>query len=203
MEKWVADAQSNNLQLAIARAGAEIAEKEVARNRGGHYPTVDLVANYSNNQSNGGSFGVGSDSTNKSVGVQLNLPLFQGGAVNSKWREAEANRERAQQELEDARRSVALQTRQAYLGVVSGIARVKALQQALTSGESVLEASKLGQEVGVRTNLDVLNAQQQMYATRRDLYQAEYDYLISQLRLKAAAGSLDEADLGKINQALY
>jgi len=203
MEKWVDDAQLNSLQLAIAQAGAEIAEKEVARNRGGHYPTVDLVANYSNNQSNGGSFGVGSDNTSKSVGVQLNLPLFQGGAVNSKWREAEANRERALQELENTRRSVALQTRQAYLGVVSGIAQVKALQQALTSSESVLEASKLGQEVGVRTNLDVLNAQQQLYATRRDLYQAEYSYLLSQLRLKAAVGSLDEESLNKVNQALH
>ena len=203
MEKWVNDAQLNSLQLAIAQAGAEIAEKEVARNRGGHYPTVDLVANYANNTANGGSFGVGSDNRNKSVGMQLNLPLFQGGATQSKWREAEANRERATQELENTRRNVALQTRQAYLGVVSGIAQVKALQQALTSSESVLEASKLGQEVGVRTNLDVLNAQQQLYATRRDLYQAEYNYLISQLHLKAAAGSLGEEDLIKVNQALY
>lgn len=203
MEKWVSDAQSNSLQLAIAQASAGIAEKEVARNRGGHYPTVDLVANYSSNQSSGGSFGVGSDNTNKSIGVQLNLPLFQGGLVNSRWREAEANRERAKQALEDTRRSIALQTRQAYLGVVSGIARVKALQQALTSGESVLEASKLGQEVGVRTNLDVLNAQQQLYATRRDLYQAEYSYLISHLRLKAAVGSLGEEDLARVNRALY
>ncbi|MDO8812465.1 MAG: TolC family outer membrane protein [Gallionella sp.] len=203
MEKWVDNAQLNSLQLAIAQAGAEIAEKEVARNRGGHYPTVDLVANYSNNQSNGGSFGVGSDNTSKSVGVQLNIPLFQGGAVNSKWREAEANLERARQDMENTRRSVALQTRQAYLGVVNGIAQVKALQQALTSSESVLEASKLGQEVGVRTNLDVLNAQQQLYATRRDLYQAEYNYLISQLRLKAAVGLLGEDGLDKVNQALH
>jgi len=203
MEKWVEDALLHSQQLAIAQAGAEIAGKEVARNRGGHYPTVDLVANYSSNQSTGGSFGVGSDNTSKSIGVQLNLPLFQGGAVNSKWREAEANRERARQELENTRRSVALQTRQAYLGVVSGIAQVKALQQALTSGESALEASKLGQEVGVRTNLDVLNAQQQLYSTRRDLYQAEYNYLISHLRLKAAVGLLGEDGLAEINQALH
>ena len=202
MEKWVNDAQLNSLQLAIARAGAELAEKEVSRNLGGHLPTVDLVANYAKNYANGGSFGVGSDSTNKSVGVQLSLPLFQGGAVNSKWREAEAHRERAARELENTRRSVALQTRQAYLGVVSGIAQVKALQQALTSSESVLEASKLGQEVGVRTNLDVLNAQQQLYSTRRDLYQAEYNYLLSQLRLKAAVGALGEAELARVNQAL-
>lgn len=202
MEKWVNDAQLNSPQLAIAQAGAQLAEKEVSRNLGGHLPTVDLVANYSKNYANGSSFGVGSDSTNKSVGVQLNLPIFQGGATNSKWREANANSERARQELENARRSVASQTRQAYLGVVSGISQVQALQQALTSSESVLEASRLGQEVGVRTNLDVLNAQQQLYATRRDLYQAEYNYLLSQLRLKAAVGSLGEAELTKVNEAL-
>jgi len=203
MEKWVDNAQMNSLQLAIAQAGAEIADKEVARNRGGHYPTVDIVANYSKNAANGGSFGVGSDSTNKSVGVQLNMPLFQGGGVSSRWREAAANRERANQELENARRNVAQQTRQAYLGVVSGIAQVRALQQALASSESVLEASKLGHEVGVRTNLDVLNAQQQLFSTRRDLYQAQYNFLVSQLRLKAAAGTLSESDLASVNQALY
>ncbi|HEU0189409.1 MAG TPA: TolC family protein, partial [Gallionella sp.] len=203
MEKWVDNAQANSLQLAIAQAGATIAEKEVARNRGGHYPTVDIVANFSKNIANGGSFGVGTDSANKSIGMQLNMPLFQGGGVNSRLREAEANRERANQELENARRNVAQQTRQAYLGVVSGIAQVKALQQALASSESVLEASKLGHEVGVRTNLDVLNAQQQLFSTRRDLFQAQYNYLTSQLRLKAAVSSLGEEDMGKVNQALY
>lgn len=203
MEQWVSEAELNNPQLAAAKAAAEIAEKEVARNRGGHYPTVDLVANYTKSNSNGGNFGVGSDVTGKSVGVQLNMPLFQGGVVNSRWREAESNRERAKEELENVRRNVATQTREAYLGVVSGIAQVRAFQQALTSSESVLEASKLGQEVGVRTNLDVLNAQQQLYATRRDLYQAEYNYLVSQLRLKAAAGSLGEDDIVLVNHALH
>jgi outer membrane protein len=200
MEKWVDEAQANSLQLAIARASAEIADKEVARNRGGHYPTVDIVANYSKNSTGGV---MSNDTTSKSVGVQLNMPLFEGGAVNSKWREAEANRERARQELENARRSIALQTRQAYLGVVSGISQVQALQQALTSSQSVLDASKLGQEVGVRTNLDVLNAQQQLFSTRRDLYQAQYDYLLSELRLKQAVGTLGEDDLNRVNQALH
>ncbi|MDD2685749.1 MAG: TolC family outer membrane protein [Gallionella sp.] len=203
MEKWVADAELGNPQLAVAQAGYEIAQKEVARNRAGHYPTVDLVANYGKNYASGSSFGVGSDSTNNNVGVQFSMPLFQGGATQSKLREAEANKDRAKEELENARRTVATQTRQAYLGVVSGIAQVKALQQALVSSESVLEASKLGQEVGVRTNLDVLNAQQQVYATRRDLYQAEYNYLVAQLRLKSAVGNLTEDDLHKVNQALY
>jgi outer membrane protein len=164
---------------------------------------VDLVANYTLSNASGSIYGVGIDSTNKSVGVQLNMPLFQGGVVSSKWREAEANRERARQELENARRNVAQQARQAYLGVVSGAAQVQALQQALTSSESVLEASKLGQEVGVRTNLDVLNAQQQLFSTRRDLYQAQYDYLLNQLRLKQAVGSLGDEDLNKVNQALH
>ncbi len=203
MEKWVDAAQLTNLQLAVAQAGLQIAEKEVARNRGGHYPTVDLVANYSQSNASGSNFGVGIDSTNKSVGVQLNMPLFEGGAVDSKWREAQANRERARQLLEDARRNAAQQTRQAYLGVVSGISQVNALKQALASSQSMLDASKLGHDVGVRTNLDVLNAEQQLYSTRRDYYQAQYNYLLSRLRLQAALGSLSEADLSKENQALY
>jgi outer membrane protein len=203
MKKWVGEAEQSNLQLAIAQASTEIADREVARNRGGHYPTIDIVANYSKNNANGGSFGIGTDTTSKSVGLQLNMPLFEGGAVNSKWREAEANRERARQELENARRNVDLQTRQAYLGVVSGVSQVQALNQALASSQSVLDASKLGQEVGVRTNLDVLNAQQALYSTRRDLYQAQYNYLMSELRLKQAVGTLGLADLEKVNQALH
>jgi outer membrane protein len=203
IEKWVSEAEQSNLQLAIAQASAEIADKEVARNRGGNYPTVDIVANYSRNNANGGSFGIGTDTTSKSVGLQLNMPLFEGGAVNSKWREAEANRERARHELENARRNVEQQTRQAYLGVVSGVSQVQALKQALASSQSVLDASKLGQEVGVRTNLDVLNAQQQLFSTRRDLYQAQYNYLMSELRLKQAEGTLGLTDLEKVNQALH
>ena len=203
MEKWVDEAQQHSPQLAVAQTAAELAEKEAARNRSGHYPTLDLVANYSENFANGGNMGVGSDSRNAAVGVQLNMPLYQGGAIQSKVREAEANRDRTKEDLENTRRTIALQVHQAYLGVVNGIAQVKALQQALKSSESLLEASKLGQEVGVRTNLDVLNAQQQLYSTRRDLYQAEYNYLTSQLRLKAAAGTLAEDDIVRVNQALY
>ena len=202
-KKWVDMAEEGNLQLAIARAGAEMADREVTRNMSGHLPTVDLVANYSKNYANGSSYGFGSDSRNKSIGVQLNMPIFEGGGTQSKVREAEANRDRAKQELENARRNVATQTRQAYLGVVNGMAQVKALQAALQSSQSLLESSKLGEQVGVRTNLDVLNAQQQLYSTRRDLYQAEYNYLISELQLKAAVGQLSEKDLALVNQALY
>lgn len=202
LNKAIEAAQANNPQLSIAKANAELADKEVDRNRGGNYPTLDLVANYGKAIASGGTFGVGSDTRNANIGVQLNVPLFQGGATNSKWREAEANRERAKQELESAHRNVTLQTSQAYFGVVNGAAQVQALQQALVSSQSVLDATKTGQSVGVRTNLDVLNAQQQLFATRRDLYQAEYNYLVSQLRLKAATGDLTEDGVSAINQAL-
>lgn len=199
-QKWVADAQQGNYQIVIAQAAEALAEQEVAKNRGGHLPTLDAVGNYSN--STGCSFSCG-DTKSISVGLQLNVPLFSGGATQSKWREADANREKAKQDLENTRRNVELQTRQAYLGVASGIAQVQALQQALKSSESLLQASKLGQEVGVRTSLDVLNAQQQLFSTRRDLFQAQYNFLVSHLRLKAAVGSLAEADLGQINNALH
>jgi len=200
MQKWVADAQQGNYQIVMAQAAAAIAELEVSKNRGGHLPTLDAVGSYSN--STGCSFSCG-DTKSTSVGLQFNVPLFAGGATQSKWREAEANHDKTKQDLESARRNVELQTRQAYLGVVSGIAQVQALQQALKSSESLLQASKLGQQVGVRTSLDVLNAQQQLYATRRDLYQAQYNYLQSHLRLKAAVGNLSETDLGQVNLALH
>ncbi|MBU1215160.1 MAG: TolC family outer membrane protein [Gammaproteobacteria bacterium] len=201
VQKWVEEAKLHNVQVQIAEAAYQLADEEVARSRGGHLPTLDLVGNYSKNT--GCVFTSCGETRNTSVALQLNMPLFQGGATQSKWREADANREKARQDLENARRNVAVQTRQAYLGVATGIAQVQALQQALKSSESLLAASKLGQEVGVRTSLDVLNAQQQMYATRRDLYQAQYNYLVSHLRLKAAAGKLQEEDLVQVNQALH
>jgi outer membrane protein len=200
VQKWVTDAQQGNYQIVMAQAAEGLAEQEVSKSRGGHLPTLDAVGSYSN--STGCTFSCG-DTKSTSVGLQLNMPLFSGGATQSKWREAAANHDKAKQDLENARRNVELQTRQAYLGVVNGIAQVQALQQALKSSESLLQASKLGQEVGVRTSLDVLNAQQQMYSTRRDLYQAEYNYLISHLRLKAAVGNLAEADLSQVNKALH
>lgn len=203
MDKWVDAAQQGNLQIAAAQAGAQIADKEVDRNRGGNYPTLDLVATYNKNYANGGMFGIGSQTSMKTVGVQLNVPIFEGGAGLSRWREASANSDRAQSELVNTDRTVELQTRQAYLGVVNGIAQVRALQAALTSSQSLLDSTKLGEEVGVRTNLDVLNAQQQLYSTRRDLYQAEYSYLISQLQLKAAAGVVGEDDVAAVNRALH
>ena len=203
MDSWVEAASANSPQVAVQQTALDIAAQEVERNRGGHYPTIDLVATYSDTGQGAGTFGgSGFDVTTKSLGLQLALPLYQGGGQQSRVREALANQDKAREDLENTRRSVALVTRQAFLGVTSGIAQVKALEQALTSTQSQVDSTKLGQEVGVRTGVDVLNAQQQLYSARRDLYSARYNYLLSHLRLKAAAGTLAEEDLKAVNDTL-
>lgn len=201
MDKWVESAETQNLQLQIQKAALEIANQEVERNRGGHFPTLDLVATYGDNSASGGSTG-GFDTKSTTVGLQLNVPVFQGGLVSSKVREAVAGQEKARQDTEDARRQVDLQARQAFLGVTSGAAQVKALEQALVSSQSSLDSTKLGFEVGVRTSVDVLNAQQQLYSAKRDLSQARYNYILSQLKLRAAVGTLAEDDLVQVNKWL-
>ena len=125
-----------------------------------------------------------------------------GGSISSRQREAAANYERTKQDLENARRTTALTAQQGYLGVVNGIAQVGALEQALVSSRSALDSNKLGYEVGVRINIDVLNAQQQLFSTRRDLATARYNTITNYLRLKAAAGSLKEEDLEEVNKVL-
>jgi outer membrane protein len=200
MSKWVEAAEQQNLQLQIQRAALEIANLEVERNRAGHYPTVDLVASY--NSTNNPSYLLSGTTTSQSIGVQFALPLFQGGLINSKVREAVANQDKARQDLEQTRRQVVLQSNQAFLGVTSGIAQVKALEQALVSSQSSLDSTKLGQEVGVRTSVDVLNAQQQLYSAKRDLSQARYSVILSQIKLKLATGTLGEDDLQQVNQWL-
>ncbi|MGE5027898.1 MAG: TolC family outer membrane protein [Betaproteobacteria bacterium] len=201
MTKWVEQAEQQSPQVAIQRAALDIATEEVERNRAGHYPTLDLVAGYGRNSSSS-TFAIGSTITAQTVGLQFNLPIYQGGSVNSKVREALANQEKARQDLEQTNRQAALQTRQAFLGVTSGMAQVKALEQALVSSQSSLDSTRLGQEVGVRTNVDVLNAQQQLYTAKRDLSQARYNYIISQLKLKSAVGILGEEDVEQVNRWL-
>lgn len=204
MQNWAEQALRSNLQVRIAESSLTFASQEVARNRAGHRPTLDAFATYSDSGSGSGSGsgsagGIGSDTTSKVIGLQLAVPLYQGGIVNSRVREALANEDKARQDLEGARRQAELSVRQAFLGVTGGLAQVKALEAALVSSRSSLDSTRLGQEVGVRTQVDVLNAQQQLFQTRRDLAQAKYNYILSLLRLKAAAGSLTEEDLSLVN----
>ena len=199
-DKWVEQARSANPQVRAAESNLTLAQQEIARNRGAHYPTLDAFAGYSRNASGVGTLGgPGTDINNRNIGLQLNVPIYQGGLVTSRVREAAANAEKARQDLETARRTVELQARQNYLGVTSGMAQVKALEAALTSSQSALDSTRLGREVGVRTQVDVLNAQQQIFSARRDLAQAKYNYIMSTLRLKAAVGRLTEADVVAVN----
>jgi outer membrane protein len=203
MQDWINVAEQNNLALKVQESVYEIAKQDVERAKAGHYPTLDLVALYSNQQGVGGTItGRPIDLTSKEIGVQLSIPLFQGFAVQSRVREALATQEKVFQDLNNTRRNNVLQVSQQYLNVTNGIAQVKALQQALISSRSQLDSTKLGQEVGVRTEVDVLNAQQLYYSARRDLAQARYNFLMSRLRLEAEAGELDEEDLRQVNDVL-
>ena len=202
MEKWVEIAERSNRALKIQQQTLELADQEIERTRAGHLPTLDVVGSYSDTRSNGSINGFGSDLKNFTLGLQFELPLYQGGAITSREREAVANRQRALDELENARRQAALQARQAYLSVSSSAAQVKAYEQALASTQSQLDSTTLGYEVGVRTSVDVLNAQQQLYSARYDLQQARYAYLVSSIRLKAATGMLQPADLDDTSRKL-
>ena len=204
MERRSADALENNLQVRINREGLTFASQEIERNRAGHRPTIDAFATYSDQNTNSSSVGLpglGTDN-NRVVGVQLAVPIYQGGFTSSLVREAVANEDRARQDLDNARRTAELTARQTYLGVTSGIAQVKALEAALVSSQSSLDSTRLGQEVGVRTQIDVLNAQQQLSQTRRDLAQAKYNYIFALLRLRSSAGRLTEHDLALVNDWL-
>ncbi|MBL8533192.1 MAG: TolC family outer membrane protein [Betaproteobacteria bacterium] len=202
MNAWVGQAQTTSLQVEIQRANVAIASREVKKQRGGHMPTLDAVANYTDTRANASTFGFGSEVKQTVIGVQLNVPLYLGGLVTSRIRESTANQTRAEKDLEQARRTAILNTQQAYLGVTSGLAQGKALEQALQSSLVSLESTKLGRDVGVRTSVDVLNAQQQVANARRDLARARYDTIVAQLKLKQAVGRLTMDDLEAVNRLL-
>ncbi|HEX5091272.1 MAG TPA: TolC family outer membrane protein [Burkholderiales bacterium] len=203
MQSWVSLADKQNYSVMVQEATVEIARLEAKRQDAGHEPTLDFVASHSYASQTGSQFsGIGSSITNDSVSLQFALPLYQGGGISSKARQAAYNLEKSRSELDNAKRTAALVTRQAYLLVINGIAQVGALEQALVSSESALQSNRLGYEVGVRINIDVLNAQQQVFSTRRDLALARYNTITSQLRLKAAAGALREEDIAAVNRAL-
>ena len=204
MQDWQQIAVQNNLNIQIQQDALKLAEQEVERANAGHLPTLDAVASVSDNYANGSPsvFSAGNELRGATIGLQLQIPLYAGGAINSKARQAVLNKQKAQDDVEIARRQVDLDTQSAYLNLNSSIAQVKALEQALISSQSQLDSTKLGYEVGVRTSVDVLNAQQQFYSAKRDLLQARYNYLANIIRLKAASGLVSEADLQEINQQL-
>ena len=200
LQAWLAQAPESALAVAAALTAEQVARHEVARQQAGHLPTVDLVLSYNDNAAS--RFIAPGNTRQTAVGLEVSIPLYQGGGTDSRIREAVANLERARQDLANARAQARLDAMQAYLGVLSGQALHQALRQAQTSGEVQVRSTQRGFEVGTRTRSDVLNATQQLYATRKDLAAARYQTLVAGLQLKAAAGLLGEADLFGMDRLL-
>jgi outer membrane protein len=203
MEAWVTRAERDAYSVRTAQQSMTVSEFDIKRAQTGKDWTLDATANVTHGQTTGSlSSSRGTWSTSGLVGVNFNLPFDVSGAVDARIREALANVDKAKNDIEAARRTAGFNVRQSYLGVTSGAASVAAQQQALKSAETLLASTKLGLEVGVRTNLDVLNAQQQVTQVQRDLAQARYNTLLNELRLKAAAGALAEDDIRATNAFL-
>ena len=201
---WVEQSELVHPSIRQARSAVDIADLEIKKAEAGHKPTLDAVASYSINRNPSGSVQtpLSSRANTSNIGVSFNLPLFAGFATQNRIRETLALRDRASSDLEGTRRAVAQNTRTAYLGVLSGQGQVRALEAAELSSQSALDANKLGYQVGVRINIDVLNSQSQLFQTKRDLAQARYNVLLGGLRLRQANGTLTPEDLLPVNALL-
>lgn len=204
LDSWTSQASAANLSVVQADLRARIAESRIEVAKSQHYPTIDLQAQTgtaSDRTINGTSAG-GPRSLDTTVGLQLSIPIFTGGEISSVVREQTSRLQQARYELENAKREAVQMTQLYYSGVTSGLAQIQALAAAEKSSLASVQANKTGYEIGVRVNIDVLNAQQQLYATQRNLAQARYDTLMNSLRLKAATGTLNEQDLAAVNALL-
>lgn len=199
INQWVEKSLTQNYSLLAKRAAAESSSEEIKRQRAGHYPTLELVGTRTRNDDEGSITGPGIRTDSTVMGLQLNVPLFQGGFVSSRTEEAAHRYSAAEQDFEVTRRATERQARASYLGVTGGIAKITALTQAVVASESAFDAKTQGFAAGINTNLDVLDANRDLYRAKRDLSSARYDYLLNQLRLKQAAGTLSENDLVQIN----
>ena len=200
IQQWVETSLETNPQLKAIGYAVKLAEQEIDKRKGGHYPTLGLAATYGVNDSDGG-FSSG-EVTDGTVGLELKLPIFTGGLTTAQVSEARSLYEKALKEQERVKRSTVQQVRASYLNVLAGISRVSALKQALKSTQTAADAAQVGFEVGTRTAVDVLLALRETYRAQRDYSKARYDYILSTLRLKQAAGSISENDLKIINSWL-
>ncbi|MDP3857292.1 MAG: TolC family protein [Stagnimonas sp.] len=200
IEQWLAEAQRGNFDLLAAKLGFDVAARDVKVANSKHLPTVAATLTYTDSRSGGGAFPTQADGT--AIGIGVKLPLFSGGATQSGVRRAVASREQKLAEFDGAQRQVERQVRVAYQAVLSGAARVRALKLALASSGSALVAVETGQEIGTRTAIDLLNAQQQKYAAERNYNQARYDQLLAGLHLRALTGRLALRDITEIDALL-
>lgn len=202
MSHWVDAAETGNPAVKVKELGFEQASREVERNAAAHYPTVDLVAIRQDNNTVNTFNGMANDTNQNTVMLQLNLPLYAGGRLSAKEREAAALKERARADWLDTTRASAQAARQNFLGAIGGLAQMKGFESAVASSISSLNGIKMGYEFGTRTNVEVLNAQSQVADARQRLARARVDTLLSLLRLKAAAGQLADTDLAEVNALL-
>lgn len=203
LEVWTEYALTQNPQLLVAESAVETARQEIEKQRAANWPTVDLVGRHSYSDIwRGDESPFGNSTRANSVGIQLSYPLYEGGAIRSRIRESQQRYDQTQDQLEQQRRSVQLQTRQAFWGLLSNISRVKALKQALVSTETALKAIQTGFELGTRTSVDVVNGQRDLLRAQRNYSKARYDYVLNTLRLKQAAGLISIDDLTGINNWL-
>ena len=201
VQAWVDQSRSQSPLVAQQSIALKVAQLETAKAEAGHKPTLDLVGSYSAVNNNGTSTAIADSRVNvASIGLQFNLPLFAGFATQNRIKETLALEDKARTDLEATQRAVAQGTRTAFFGVLSGQGQVKALEAAQASSQSALEANQLGYQVGVRINIDVLNAQSQLFDTQAKLAKARYDVLLGGLKLKQAAGSLRAEDLTLVQQ---
>ena len=204
--KWTEQAQAQNLSIIAAEATMEIARQEIRRQRAGHFPTVDIVGSSEVYEADGSNSLALPDTDLEQesgrIGLELNLPLVQGGLVYSLSKEAKYLYDAAVQAYERERRNTTRATRSAYLGVSGGVKKISALNQSVIAGESALEAKQEGFQAGIETNIDVLNAQRDLFIAKRNYVEAHYDYITNFLRLKQATGILAENDLLEVNRWL-
>jgi outer membrane protein len=207
--QWVNISLEQNLSLISSRLAADIARDNVRAAIGGHLPTLDIVAGRSYTQQNGNEVleylpfqDVDSKFNDRQIGLQLTVPLFSGGYTQSKVRQTQYQWIAAKEAVVQSSRATERQARDAYLGVISGIARVQALSQALESNHTALKATEAGYEVGTRTSVDVLNARKNLVQAQTDYSGSRYDYIVSVLQLRLAAGNLDRKELQEINNWL-
>jgi outer membrane protein len=205
LQPWIDSAREQSPQVRIAQAALDVADREIARSQAAHSPSVDFTASYGANFSSG-SISSPADIMTRTrtgqLGLSLTIPLFAGGGMQARVREAVALKDKAGEDVEAARRLAMTQARQAFSGVTNGAAQVEALASAIRSSTSSVEANKIGFRIGTRINIDVLNAEQQLYAAQRDWHKARAETLMQGLRLKAANATLEEGDLQTINNLL-
>ncbi len=199
IEQWSETALVTNPALQVAGSDVDFARENIQLQRSGHYPSLDIIAQKNYSSQSDSNLSGGSQTHQELVGLQFNLPIYAGGAVSSRTREAGYLLDEVMQAEEQQRRTIMRQTREAYNSVLSGISQVKALEQAVRSNEKALEATEAGFEVGTRTTVDVLNARRELFRAKRDYASSRYQYIVNTLRLKQAAGIITVNDIQQIN----